>query len=82
MRHYKVRDLMTTAPVTVTPATLIKDLAGIEMAAQRRDIVERGLALKKAGNAIMEAVGGRAIHPVNVRVGGFYRVHLRPMDPA
>ena len=29
--------------------------------------------LKKAGNAILEAVGGRAIHPVNPRVGGFYR---------
>jgi len=47
--------------------------SGIEMATDRRDLVERGLALKKAGNAIMEAVGGRAIHPVNVRVGGFYR---------
>ena len=47
--------------------------SGIEMATHRRDLVERGLALKKAGNAIMEVVGGRAIHPVNVRVGGFYR---------
>ena len=51
--------------------------SGIEMATQRRDLVERGLALKKAGNAIMEAVGGRAIHPVNVRVGGFYRAPAR-----
>src|SRR5246127_3073183 len=40
-------------------------------------LVERGLALKKAGNAIMELVGGRAIHPVNVRVGGFYRAPVR-----
>ncbi len=47
--------------------------SGIEMAAARRDIVERGLKLKKAGNAIMEVVGGRPIHPINVRVGGFYR---------
>ena len=47
------------------------------MATHRRDLVERGLALKKAGNAIMEAVGGRAIHPVNVRVGGFYRAPAR-----
>jgi len=51
--------------------------SGIEMAGQRRDLVERGLALKKAGNAILEAVGGRAIHPVNVRVGGFYRAPSR-----
>jgi sulfhydrogenase subunit alpha len=46
----------------------------ITLAADHRDIVERGLELKKAGNAILEFLGGRAIHPVNVRVGGFYRV--------
>jgi sulfhydrogenase subunit alpha len=46
----------------------------ITLAQEHRGIVERGLALKKAGNAIMELVGGRAIHPVNVRLGGFYRV--------
>jgi sulfhydrogenase subunit alpha len=51
--------------------------SGIEMAAERRDIVERGLAMKKAGNTIMEVIGGRAIHPVNVRVGGFYRAPTR-----
>jgi coenzyme F420-reducing hydrogenase alpha subunit len=51
--------------------------SGIEMAAHRRDIVERGLALKKAGNLIMERIGGRAIHPVNVRLGGFYRAPAR-----
>jgi len=51
--------------------------SGIEMATHRRDLVERGLALKKAGNAIMETVGGRAIHPINVRVGGFYRAPAR-----
>src|ERR1035438_6627166 len=51
--------------------------SGIEMAAQRRDIVERGLAMKKAGNSIMDLIGGRAIHPVNVRVGGFYRAPTR-----
>ena len=45
----------------------------IEMAADHREAVERGLALRKAGNAIMTLLGGRSIHPVNVRVGGFYR---------
>ena len=43
------------------------------MARDHREIVERALQLKKAGNALMRVVGGREIHPVNVRVGGFYR---------
>jgi sulfhydrogenase subunit alpha len=46
----------------------------VEMARDQKGIIERGLALKKAGNAIVELIGGRAIHPINVRVGGFYRV--------
>jgi len=49
----------------------------IEMAADHGAVVERGLRLKKAGNALMTLVGGRAIHPVNVRVGGFYRLPTR-----
>ena len=34
-------------------------------------------ALKKAGNTLMRVVGGREIHPINVRVGGFYRAPTR-----
>jgi sulfhydrogenase subunit alpha len=49
----------------------------IAMARDHRGIVERGLQIKKAGNAIITAVGGREIHPVNVRVGGFYRAPRR-----
>jgi len=45
----------------------------VEMARDHRAVVERGLALRRAANAIMAAVGGRSVHPVNVRVGGFYR---------
>jgi len=45
----------------------------IELAALDRATVEAGLALKKVGNDLIELVGGRAVHPVNVRVGGFYR---------
>jgi coenzyme F420-reducing hydrogenase alpha subunit len=44
-----------------------------EMARDHRAIVEGGLAVKKAGNELMRVVGGREIHPINVRVGGFYR---------
>jgi sulfhydrogenase subunit alpha len=57
----------------------------VEMAAHHRAMVERGLSIKKAGNRLLEVIGGRAIHPVNVRVGGFYRTptaaELRPLLP-
>ncbi len=48
--------------------------SAVEMARDHRAVVERGLRIKKIGNELMAAVGGRAVHPVNVRVGGFYRV--------
>ncbi len=46
----------------------------LEMAKDHPAVAEQGLALKKAGNTIVTVVGGREIHPVNVRVGGFYRM--------
>jgi coenzyme F420-reducing hydrogenase alpha subunit len=49
----------------------------IEMAKDHGDVVRQGLELKKVGNEILELLGGRAIHPVNVRVGGFYRTPSR-----
>ncbi|MFF0533336.1 Ni/Fe hydrogenase subunit alpha [Nocardia amikacinitolerans] len=49
----------------------------ITLAAEHRELVEQGLAMKKAGNALLELLGGRAIHPVNVRLGGFYSVPER-----
>ena len=48
--------------------------SGIAMATDHRESVERGLELKRIGNRVVEVVGGRAVHPVNVRVGGFYSV--------
>ncbi len=51
--------------------------SGFAMARDHREVVERGLRAKKAGNRLIELVGGRAVHPVNVRVGGFYRVPER-----
>ena len=48
-----------------------------EMARDHSEVVERALHLKKAGNALMRVIGGREIHPINVRVGGFYRVPTR-----
>ena len=49
----------------------------VELARDAPQAVERGLALKKTGNALMTLVGGREIHPINVRVGGFYRAPTR-----
>jgi sulfhydrogenase subunit alpha len=55
----------------------------ISLAKDRRELIERGLALKKAGNQLMQQLGGRAIHPINVRLGGFYAVptpeELKPL---
>jgi coenzyme F420-reducing hydrogenase alpha subunit len=55
------------------------------MARDRPQLVAQGLELKKAGNQVMTVVGGREIHPINVRVGGFYRApsarELRELVP-
>jgi coenzyme F420-reducing hydrogenase alpha subunit len=47
--------------------------SAVEMAADHQALVERGLRLKKLGNRIVAVLGGRPIHPVSVRVGGFSR---------
>jgi len=47
--------------------------SGIHMAKDHPEAVTRGLRLKAAGNRLMQLLGGREIHPVNLRVGGFYR---------
>jgi coenzyme F420-reducing hydrogenase alpha subunit len=49
----------------------------IQMAKDHADAVQRGLKLKKIGNEVMTLVGGREIHPINLRVGGFYKVPSR-----
>jgi sulfhydrogenase subunit alpha len=49
----------------------------IRMSQYHPEVVRRGLRLKKTGNEIMRLVGGREVHPINVRVGGFYRAPTR-----
>lgn len=46
----------------------------IQLAHKQADFVRNGLAIKKAGNEILRMLGGREIHPVNVKPGGFHRV--------
>jgi coenzyme F420-reducing hydrogenase alpha subunit len=47
--------------------------SAIHMAKDFREVVQRGLQLKKVGNEVVSLLGGREIHPINVRTGGFYR---------
>ncbi len=53
------------------------DFLGVDsaLALARTDpeLVQRALDLKQVGNQLVEVVGGRAVHPVNVRLGGFHR---------
>jgi sulfhydrogenase subunit alpha len=49
----------------------------ISLAKDQPKFLDRGLALKKAGNRLMEQIGGRAIHPINVKLGGFYSTPTR-----
>jgi len=46
----------------------------IQMAKDYPEVVQRGLKMKKIGNDIMIFLGGREIHPINVKLGGFYKV--------
>ncbi len=58
--------------------------SALAMAALRPEFAQRirdSLALKKAGNALVRLLGGREIHPINVRLGGFHRVP-RPVELA
>jgi coenzyme F420-reducing hydrogenase alpha subunit len=51
--------------------------SSIRMARDHPAQMDRGLRLKKTGNQILSLLGGREIHPVNVRIGGFYKVPAR-----
>ena len=56
------------------------------MARDHAGIVQAGLQLKKTGNELVTVIGGREIHPVNLRVGGCFRsparrkLRCRPRD--
>jgi coenzyme F420-reducing hydrogenase alpha subunit len=52
--------------------------SGIDMAREHRGVVESALRIKRAGNELMSVVGGRSVHPVNVKVGGFHRMPTVP----
>ncbi len=49
----------------------------IQLSKDHPKVVKKALELKKLGNEILEVIGGRAVHPVNFRVGGFYGLPRR-----
>lgn len=49
----------------------------VSLAQKERPAVERGLRLKKVGNAIITLLGGRSVHPVGACIGGFTRAPSR-----
>jgi coenzyme F420-reducing hydrogenase alpha subunit len=59
--------------------------SAVELAKIDPALVETALRLKKIGNEVMRVVGGREVHPINPRVGGWYRVpsreELAPLVP-
>ena len=44
----------------------------IELAQQHDEAVRRGLRLQALGNELMSMLGGRSVHPVGAKVGGFF----------
>jgi sulfhydrogenase subunit alpha len=61
------------------------DFYGLESAWAGKEYLEfakKGLRLKKIGNEILTAIGGRPVHPVSVRVGGFFRTPGRKVFTA
>jgi len=46
----------------------------LQIAKANPELVKKALKLKKIGNDILDVIGGRAVHPVNLKVGGFYKV--------
>jgi sulfhydrogenase subunit alpha len=52
--------------------------SGIELARHYPREMRRGLYLQRLGNDLIRLLGGRSVHPVGLRIGGFHR----PPDPA
>jgi sulfhydrogenase subunit alpha len=52
---------------------LLGQPSALDLAAIAPEVVKNALRMKKSGNEILKAIGGRSVHPVNACVGGFYR---------
>lgn len=45
----------------------------LQMASRYPDDVKRGMQLQGLGNDMLRLLGGRSVHPIGLRVGGFHR---------
>ena len=52
---------------------LLGQPSALDMAAIAPEVVRNALRMKKIGNEVLKAIGGRSVHPVNACVGGWYR---------
>jgi coenzyme F420-reducing hydrogenase alpha subunit len=52
---------------------LLGQESAISLAAVAPEVVTKALRMKKVGNSLLRAIGGRSVHPVSTTVGGFYR---------
>ena len=47
--------------------------SALSLAVAAPEVVKKALRLKKIGNELLRAIGGRSVHPVSACVGGFYK---------
>ena len=52
---------------------LLGQESALSLAVVAPEVVKKALRLKKIGNALLRAIGGRSVHPVSSCVGGFYK---------
>ncbi|WP_100641645.1 Ni/Fe hydrogenase subunit alpha [Alteromonas facilis] len=45
--------------------------SALQMAATHGELLKRGMQIQEAGNTLMRLLGGRSVHPVGLKVGGF-----------
>jgi coenzyme F420-reducing hydrogenase alpha subunit len=52
---------------------LLGQPSALDLATIAPEVVKNALRMKKIGNELLKAIGGRSVHPVNACVGGWYR---------
>jgi len=51
-----------------------KNRDGLDIASKRPELAKKILRLRDFGNNVIRLVGGRAVHPLTPRVGGWYKI--------